>query len=295
MRNFFRFLRRFSNLLLFLALEAVCFVLIARTRTLQGDEVLSAANTVVGFVYNRQNAIAYYFSLKVANEQLVAENARLRQQLSETRYSVDTLHDSLAMRPLPPAPNDTLTKVVRYAKYTYRSARVINNTVTEVNNYLTLNRGAKDGIRPGMAVITSNGVVGKVAYVSDHFASVLSVLSQIQRVSGQLPDGTAGFIGWKEKGNPGILYMNDVPPEVPVKKGDSVLTTTYSFFPPGVLIGTVHRILLVKSTNKRILELRPGANFRNLQFVYVVENSLALEQQALEAQKNKQTEKRGKK
>jgi len=266
-------------------------VLIARTRTLQGNDVLSAANTVVGFVYNRQNAIAYYFSLKVANEQLVAENARLHQQLSEEQFSIDTLRDSLALRPLAPAPGDSLTKIVRYARYTYRSARVINNSVTEVNNYLTLNRGSKDGIRPGMAVITSNGVVGKVAYVSDHFSSVLSVLSQIQRVSGQLADGTTGFVSWKEKGSPDILYMNDVPPEVPVKKGDSVLTTAYSFFPPGVLIGTVQRILLVKSTNKRILELRPGANFRNLQFVYVVENSLALEQQALEAQQNKKTEK----
>ena len=262
---------------------------------MQGDDVLSAANTVVGFVYNRQNAVAYYFSLKVANDQLVTENARLREQLSEKLYSVDTLHDSVAVRPLPNPPNDTLTKVLRYASYTYRNARVINNNVTEVNNYITLNRGAKDGIRPGMAVITSNGVVGKVAYVSDHFSSVLSVLSQIQRVSGQLNDGTVGFVSWKEKGSPDVLYMNDVPPEAPVQHGDSVLTTSYSFFPPGVVIGTVQRILLVKSTNKRILELRPGANFRNLQYVYVVENSLALEQQALEAQKNKQTEKRGKK
>lgn len=261
---------------------------------MQGDDVLSAANTVVGFVYNRQNAVAYYFSLKVANDQLVAENARLRQQLSEELYSIDTLRDSLALRPLPQAPNDTLSKVVRYAKYTYRNARVINNNVTEVNNYITLNRGGKDGIRPGMAVITSTGVVGKVAYVSDHFSSVLSVLSQIQRVSAQLSDGTTGFVSWKEKGSPDVLYMNDVPPEAPVKKGDSVITTSYSFFPPGVLVGTVKRILLVKSTNKRILELKPGANFRNLQYVYVVENSMALEQQALEAQKNKQNDKKGK-
>lgn len=294
MRNFFRFLRRFSNLLLFLALEVVCFVLIARTRTLQGDDVLSAANTVVGFVYNRQHAVAYYFSLKVANDQLVAENAMLREQLSEQRYSVDTLHDSVALRPLPHLPNDTLTKVVRYARYTYRQARVINNNVTEVNNYITLNRGAKDGIKPGMAVVTSNGVVGKVAYVSEHFSSVLSVLSQLQRVSAQLSDGTTGFVSWKEKGSPDLLYMNDVPPEVPVKHGDTVLTTAYSFFPPGVAVGTVKRILLVKSTNKRILELKPAANFRNLQYVYVVENSLALEQQALEAEKNKQNDKKGK-
>lgn len=259
-----------------MGLEIVCIILIARTNMLQGNDIMSSANTVSGIVYQKQNAVVYYFGLKRMNDSLLSENARLRMTLAN-RNSVDTLRDSSVTRMF--LPTDT-TQVVTYAQYTYRIARVVNNSVSAANNYITINRGSANGIVKNMAVLSGTGIVGKVIHVSKHFSSILSVLSVKQQVSARLKDGTYGYITWEE-GRPDVMLMKDVPQQIKVKRGDSVYTTSYSFFPPDVLIGVVYKIAPVKS-NTQLLYLRPSTNFRNLQYVYVVENKMLPERIRLE-------------
>lgn len=284
MLNFFQFIRRFFNLILFLALEVICCVLISRTNTLQGNELLNSSNAVSGYFYKQQNALTYYFRLRQMNDSLMNENQRLHMALAEKYYTTDTLKDSKVTRVIQAADS---THVVQYANYIYREARVINNSVAKDNNHITLNRGADDGVREGMAVISGNGVVGKVVHTSAHYADVLSVLSEIQPVSSKLKDGTTGLTKWtfeKRQPRPDIFYMADVPREVPLRIGDSVTTTSFSFFPPDVLVGTVMRSEIIRKTGKRLLSLKPATNFRNVQYVYVVENTMAAEQKTLESQ-----------
>ena len=279
MRNFILFIRRFFNLILFLALEIVCFVLIARTNMLQGNDVLSSANTVSGIVYQKREDVVYYFGLKRMNDSLVNENIRLREQLAQLS-GVDTLRDTLVRRAVNASDTDS-TKVLRYANYIYRTARVVNNSVTSANNYITINRGTRDGIRKKMAVLSGSGVVGEVVNVSDHFASILSVLNVKRKLSAKLKDGTMGSVTWEE-GKPDVLTLEDISKEIKVHRGDSVFTTSYSFFPPGVLIGTIERLRINKKTNIQILYLKSATNFRNLQYVYVVENTMMEERSKLE-------------
>jgi rod shape-determining protein MreC len=132
-----------------------------------------------------------------------------------------------------------------------------------------------------MAVITGSGIVGRIEHVSSHFASLLSVLSVKQKVSAKLKDGTTGYIEW-EGDRPDVLLMKDVPQQIKVHRGDSVFTTSYSFFPEGVLVGTIQRVAHVKKNNLQILHLLPATNFRNLQYVYVIENKMDNERRALE-------------
>jgi rod shape-determining protein MreC len=284
LRNFIRFISRFFNLILFLVLEVACAVLIGRTNTIQGNDLLSSSNAVSGFFYKRQNALVYYFGLGTMNDSLLSENTRLREQLAALRNSTDTLRDSVAVRAVAGA--DTGGRVT-YAHYIYRPARVINNSVTQRNNYITINRGSGDGIRKDMAVISGTGVVGKVVHTSKHFATVLSVLSEMQPVSAHLKDGTTGEVTWlyeDQTPSPDVLYLPKIPGEIPMHLGDSAWTTTYSFFPPDVLIGTIQKVILIRKTGKRVLHLKPATNFRNMQYVYVVENTYQDEQKALEAQ-----------
>ncbi len=284
MRNFIRFISRFFNLILFLVLEVVCAVLIGRTNTIQGNDLLSSSNAVSGFFYKRQSDLVYYFGLGTMNDSLLSENTRLREQLAALRYSTDTLRDSVAVRPLPAM--DT-GKKVEYARYTFRQARVINNSVIQRNNYITINRGEADGVRKDMAVISGTGVVGKVVHTSKHFATIISVLSSIQTVSAHLKGGTTGQVTWIHEDRtptPDVLYLPDVPGEISMQLGDSVWTTSYSFFPPDILIGTIQKVFISKKTGKRVLHLKPATNFRNMMYVYVVENAFQGEQKALEAQ-----------
>ncbi len=277
MRNFILFIRRFFNLILFLIIEAICVFIIARTNTLQGNEVLSSANTAVGIVYQKREDVVYYFGLKRMNDSLITENARLRLQLAEYK-SVDTLPDTVVTRRIT---DPDSTHLIRFASYVYRTARVINNSVTAENNYITLNRGASHGITRNMAVLSGTGVVGRVIHVSDNFSSVLSILSVKQKVSGKLKDGTMGSVTWQE-GVPNILLMEDIPQQIKVNIGDSVFTTSYSFFPTDLLIGTVVRKKVEAKNNLQVLYIKSATNFRNLQYVYVVEDRFMNERRRLE-------------
>ncbi len=278
MRNFILFVRRFFNLILFLSLEIVCVILIERTNTLQGNDIISSANAVSGLVYKKRSDVVYYFGLRNMNDSLLNENAMLRRKIEDLK-SIDTLKDSVALHKV--ISNDTNTHIVKYADYTYRSARVINNSINASDNYITINRGSKDGVGKNMAVISGTGIVGRVEHVSAHFASVLSILSAKQKVSAKLRDATIGYIVWDEK-QPDQLQMIDVPPQAKVKKGDSVFTTNFSFFPPDILVGTVMRITVLKKNNFQKLYLQPSTNFRRLQYVYVVENKMSEEKKRLE-------------
>lgn len=277
MRNFILFIRRFFNLILFLILEIVCIILIGRTNTLQGNDVMSSANTAIGLMYKKQNDVVYYFGLRMMNDSLLNENARLRQQLA-VYMSYDTLKDTAVRQAI--ASNDS-THVVQYANYIYHTARVINNSVSADNNYITINRGSEEGIKKNMAIISGTGVVGRVVHVSSHFASALSILSVKQQVSAKLKDGTVGYVNW-EGGRPDIIIMKDVPQQIKVRRGDSVFTTSYSFFPPDILIGTVFKTKAIKKNNLQLLYLRTATNFRNMQYVYAVENTMLEERRQLE-------------
>lgn len=276
MRNFILFIRRFSNLLLFLLLEVVCVVFIARTNTMQGNDIMSSANLLIAGVYQQQDDVAYYFALKSMNDSLISENIKLREQVAQYQ-EVDTLYDSTAtcLKPI-----DSI-RFVKYADYTYRYARIINKSVNAVNNYITINRGEQDGIRKNMAVVSANGTVGRIVHTSAHFSSAISVLSKKQAVSAGLKDGTVGHVTWAGY-NPNELMMNDVPQQIHVAIGDSVFTTEYSFFPPNVLVGTVFKKERNESKNLQVLYIKPATDFRRLQYVYVVENKMTEERDNLE-------------
>lgn len=252
--------------------------LIARTNMLQGNAIMSSANTVVGLISEKRENIAYYFQLKAMNDSLLNENARLQALFAEKNQSYDVVKDSMVTRTLP---GKDSTQKVKYAEYIYRTAKVIKNSIAATNNYITIDRGRNQGIKKNMAVISGTGVVGRILYISDNYASALSILNVKQKVSAKLADGTIGSIMWKD-GNPDLLLMEDIPEQVKVNVGDSILTTSYSFFPQDILIGRVIKKKLVNKNNLQLLYIKPATNFRNLQYVYVVENTKMDERLQLE-------------
>ena len=278
MRNFILFIQRFSNLLLFLVLEIVCITLIARTNMLQGNDIMSSANAVTGLVSEKRENIAYYFRLKHMNDSLLNENARLQALFAEKHFSYDTVKDSAVTRALP---GKDSTQRVQYAHYIYRTAKVIKNSIASTNNFITIDRGSKQGIKMNMAVISGNSVEGRVVYVSVNYASALTILNIKQKVSAKLTDGNIGSITWKD-GNPDLLFMEDLPQQIKVKIGDSVLSTSYSFFPQDILIGRVVKKKIIKKNSLQLLYIKPSTNFRNLQYVYVIENTKMEERLRLE-------------
>lgn len=236
------------------------------------------ANEVTGSLGKQYNNVEYYFQLKATNEKLVAENAALRNQLISSFDSPDTtykLHkDTLR--------TDTLNLIRRFL---YMPAKVVNNSVNEENNYITLYRGSKQGVKKDMGVISPSGIVGKVVLVSDNYCRVMSILSRNYKPSGMLKKGLlTGTISWDGK-DPRYVTLEGIPKSVKVQKGDTILTSTYSGdFPPGSMVGTIESAGADAASNYYKLKIKTATNFLSVQVAYLIDNRLLEEQKALESQ-----------
>ncbi|GAB2679858.1 rod shape-determining protein MreC [Flavihumibacter cheonanensis] len=276
MRNIFLFIRRYFNFLSFLALQALALSFLFRYNKFHEAAFAGVANEITGRVNEQYNTVDYYFKLKKANENLVKENVALRELLRSNYQSPDTTQklivDSIRVDSLKP-----------FQRYVYREAKVVGSFITTQTNFITIHRGSSQGVRPDMAVIGPNGVVGRVVNTSANYSTVMTMISRQFKVDGKLKNsGERGSIGWDGQ-NPRIVQMRNIPKSVKIQKGDSVLTSELSsIFPPNILIGTVDSVMNDPSTNFYNLRLKTGTNFSTVQFVYIVQNTQLEEQQKLE-------------
>jgi rod shape-determining protein MreC len=284
LRNIFILIRKSSVFLLFLVLQVVCLSLLVKYNRTHRAKYLETAYELTGRINKRYNNFTRYFGLKENNRVLSAENERLRNLSSGNFTSIDS-----SARLVTDTTVVDSSQLIR--KYLWRSARVINNSVSGQSNYITLERGRKQGVAPEMAVMGPGGIVGKVTDVSDNMSIVMSLLHRKSVTSVMLKNSNiTGILDWNGQ-NPGLLQLKGVPKSTDLKVGDTVLTSNISLnYPPGLMVGTIAKAEKEKGGNNWLLEVKPGSNFYNLEYVQVIENRLLNEQQELEnrAKKNKE-------
>ncbi len=300
MRNLFLFLFRFRGALIFGLLEIISLYLFITNNSYQRAAFFNSANKYAGMVLERRMRIADYFQLAELNQQLAVENASLRQQL----YPPDTTGREADSVALPPARTDSLRRIryqrpaarpdtlllgqqaiaARDPSYPLIPARVINNMLRNVDNFLTLNVGSANGVRPGLGVIAANGVVGRVKVVTEHYATVTSLLNSKTSISSKIKrDGTFGTVRWLGD-DPTHATLDNVLRETRLVKGDTVVTSGYNpVFPEGVFIGTIDSFVKEPDKNFWTIRVKLGVNFSNLTYVYVVTSRPKAERDTAEA------------
>ncbi|MCL4638368.1 MULTISPECIES: rod shape-determining protein MreC [Olivibacter] len=270
MRNLWIFISKYNNFFLFILFFSAAVALIVKNNGFQRASALNSSNTVIGGIYQKIDNFTQYLNLKQTNKDLSEENAYLRSQLKSSLYSKLIEQDSVL---------DSLGQT----QYTYIVARVINNSIHQKNNYLTINRGSEEGIVKGMGVISSHGIVGIVLNVSPHFATIQSLLHADTRVSASLANSNAfGSLVWgTENFDSRKAILKDIPNHVKVRPGEEVVTSGYSLFPPGISIGRV--IKTGKSGDSFLdIEVKLNNDFNTLQYVYVIKDQFASEKRQLE-------------
>ncbi len=278
MRNIFLFIRRFFVLFVFIIMQVLCILVLVNYNQTYQAYFAGSANEVIGRVNQQYNNVHEYFSLRKTNEQLAKQNRDLMMLLSKNYGDKDTL----TVTKLDSVLRDTLGRI---RKFDFVVARVVNNSTTEENNYITIELGAKDGVQRDMGVLGPNGVAGKVLLVSDNYSVVMSLLNHNSRVSAMLKkDSTnSGYADWDGK-NASYITMHNVPKSAKISKGDTVLTSNLSGnFPAGMMVGTVDNISIDPSSAFYTLRLKTATNFYNLQYVYLIKNMRWEEQRKLEA------------
>ncbi len=237
MRNLIELLIKYYHWLLFIVLEALSLWLLFRFNNYQSSVYFTSANIVSGTIFEYTSFASDYFHLKSDNEalqmrntQLFIENEQLRSAISS--ISRDTTRcDSLEL---------DILSLVHEQPFTYIGAKVINNSVNKIDNYLTIDKGENDSIFPDMGIVSPEGIVGIVCLTSAKYSLVLSILNSKSSISCKIDkSGYFGNLVWRG-GDPCFAEMIDVPRHADVSVGDLIVTSGYSnVFPEGLSVGTV--------------------------------------------------------
>ncbi|AWA29609.1 rod shape-determining protein MreC [Flavobacterium magnum] len=271
MQQIFNFIFKNSYKLLFLLLLGISFSLTVQSHSYHKSKVISSANFLTGGVYERMNAISEYFNLKTRNEELAIENARLKSLLFN---KADTTK---------PALPDTLRGVNKVNIVTV--SKVIHNSFTMPENYLTLNSGSQDGVNVDMGVINDLGIVGLVEKTSAHYATVQSILNLNSKISAKIKKSNHfGTLSWNGKST-GYVQLTDVPRLAAIRKGDTIVTNSDStIFPENIGIGTIYKIYTDDETNYYTLDVKLFNDMTNLGHVYIIDMKDKKEIQTLQSQ-----------
>jgi rod shape-determining protein MreC len=270
MRNLVLFIWKHYFFFLFLLLEGFCIYLVVQNNYYQRASFINSSNGLSANILQTSTNVEQYFYLKNENENLAKENAELR---SHTFGSFDITANK----------EFTVNDTTYHQKYIYTSAKVVNISTNRRNNFLTLNKGTKQGIQNNMAVITSTGVVGQVKDVSENFCTVMSLLHSKTTINAKIKkDGSYGPLTW-DGSDFQYATLNDIPTHVRLMKGDVIVTSAYSrTFPENILIGTVESFERQSGKYFYTIKVKLSTDFKKLTYVYIVKNIHKDEQEELE-------------
>ena len=282
MRNVFLFLRRYSVFIIFLVMQVIALSMLFTDNRFHNSVLGMVTNEAAGNINKRVDRAEEFLSLSEQNKKLREQNAQLLSLLPSGSLLPDSGLQLVT---------DTfrLDSIKQYRQYQYLSAKVISNSVFLQQNYIVLHRGSEQGIFPNMAVVSIDGIVGTVVHVSQNMSLVMSLLNRQSKVIATLKKGSGlGEVSWDGK-DPRYLVLTKIPKTVVVKQGDTVVTSPYSDkFPPGLPIGTVHKVEQDQETNTYILLVKTAVDFYNVQHAYAVKNILQDEMEELKKKMNKE-------
>ncbi len=270
MQQIIYFIKKFRYFLLFLVLEILAFYFTIQHHSYHKSKFVNSANAVTGGFYKKTTALSDYFYLSTENKILIEENARLRNLLAKK----DIEYNSTTF-----LVNDSSSFTSRYE---YTSAKIIKNDYTQRNNFLTLNKGEKQGLLPDMGVINGKGIIGVINSTSNNFATVLSILNKNSKINVSLKNSNHfGTLIWNGV-DYNIVQVTDIPRQAQLKVGDTIITGGKSIiFPEGILVGSIKDFIFENNQYQQI-NVQLFNDMSAIGYVEVIKNLEKEEQLKLE-------------
>lgn len=253
--------------LFFLFLQLTAITLIFSRNSMQQSFIAAQTTAFNAWVSGYIDEGTSYLKLKQTNEELVAQNKALLQQIygkeKNGRANFVRVTDTIGGGQI----------------YTFVDGEIVNNSIIRKDNYFTINRGKRHGVFPKMGVISPQGIAGIVINTTDNYALVQSVLS-VNKIKINAALKNSNFFGtltWRGD-NSRTMHLTDIPKYVPIKVGDTILTDGKSaIFPQGVMIGRIAGYEVDSKTGYWDISVELSQKMGQLQKVYVVRNLKKLE------------------
>ncbi len=269
MQQIINFILRYKITLLYLLLLTISLSFTIQSHSYHRSKYFNSANRLSGSIYNTTNRITSYFGLGSVNKDLLEENRRLRALLfnREIKDSVDLDTARLG--------------------YTIITAQVIKNSFSNQDNYITVNKGEKDGIKQDMGVITSDGILGIIETTSGNYAAVQSILNTRSTINAKIKNTNYfGSLTWNTR-RYDVVQLEDIPRLVPLLVGDTIVTGAMSsIFPENIPIGTIKEFDLNTSQSFYSIDVQLFNDMTNIKNVYIIDNPMRQEILELESELN---------
>lgn len=262
MQQIVYFFQKFKYFLFFLLLEIIALSITFNNLSFHKSKFVNSANAVTGGLYSQGSNISEYFSLKSENKRLSEENTQLKNLLTKKESIISENTNEFVV----------LDTTRFYQKFSYISAKVVNNNYANQFNFITLNKGEKDGIAKEMAVFNSKGIIGITENTSRGYVRVQSILNRDSRINARLKNSNYfGTLSWDGKDYKAV-QLYDIPRQAPLAIGDTIETGGKSaIFPEGILIGTISKINKGNTADNKV-EVSLFNDMSNLGYLYIVKN-----------------------
>lgn len=257
-----RFLAKNGLLVFFAFLQIISWILIFTKNSVQRSIISAHISAVNSWASGYIDEGANYLKLSQVNEDLVAQNKMLMQQLYGKNDGGVSRQSFFKNVP------------EQGQSYSIIDAEIVQNSINRNNNYFTINKGKRHGIQPKMGIIAPQGIAGIVVSTTDNYALVQSVLSTDGiKINVSLKNtGDFGTLAWEGK-DARIMNLTDIPKYVPIKVGDTVVTGGQStIFPTGIMVGKVAGYAVDEKTGAWDISIEMSQKLGQTQKVFVVKN-----------------------
>ncbi len=260
MQQIISFLYKNKYILLFLLLELMAVFFTIQSHSYHKSKFVNSSNFITGGIYNKMNNFKELILLKKDNKRLAEENVHLKNLLYLQNKSTNQIELEI------------IDTVNFYQKYNFIAAKVINNEFRKNNNYLTINKGIKDGIKTDFGVINNKGIIGITKSISKHYTTVLSILNVNSRINVKLTNSNHfGSLSWNNK-EYNTVQLLDLPFQSIIKVGDTIITGGKStIFPEGILVGTI-KDFKTKNNNYEYINITLFNDMSSIGYVEIINN-----------------------
>jgi len=264
---------------IFILLEIAALSMLSHNGELQSIWLGRISHSMMAKVWGSGQSLKDYFSLKEENAELAKENQELQVRLKRLA-SVETI-----------AREDSIFKAMDiYSDYIFTQATVVKISKNKQHNYLILDKGSEDGIRPQSGIVTANGVVGIIDAVDKHYSYAISFMNTSFNISARIGrDGRIGPLAW-DGISPRGAVLKEIPLQEKYSPGDTIWTSGFSaIFPPDIPLGITGESYVVNGTVNEI-KVKLFEDFSKVRYVAIVENEGRDEIISLENLENGQNE-----
>ncbi len=252
--------RWIGNTAFFVLAELAAVLLLANSDSIQNNWLNRASHDTIAAIGGWGESTRDYFSLRRQNDSLSRENLELARRLrileEDRQYSRAT--------------EDLLNG--RDSAFRYIPARIVKASRNSQRNYVTVDKGSADGVVPHSGIITTNGVVGIIEAVGEHYSHALSLMNTEMMVSARIGrEGFAAPLEWDGVHSRRAI-MKDLPRHLAINPGDTVWTSGYSgIFPAGIPLGVTGNSWETDGSVQEA-EVHLFIDFGALRYVSIVEN-----------------------